>query len=138
MHAQLDSDNPLSSFLAFQQNSTDSGRLTVSDLLSVRLKPNNLAFLASCDTSKVHSGEGLVSIPWAMMGAGSSSVVSSQWEASDRATQKFSGIFYRELFKGSSTASSLQAAAFELINDKSSGFHEPYFWGAFTLLGDFR
>lgn len=138
MHAQLDGENPLSSFLAFRQNSADAGRLTVSDLLSVRLKPNNLAFLASCDTSKVHSGEGLVSIPWAMLGSGSSSVVSSQWEASDRATQKFSGIFYRELLKGSSTASSLQTAARELINDKSSGFHEPYFWGGFTLLGDFR
>jgi len=138
MHAQLDSENPLSSFLAFQQNSTDSGRLTVNDLLSVRLKPNNLAFLASCDTSKVHSGEGLVSIPWALLGSGSSSVVSSQWEASDRATQKFSGIFYRELLKGSSTAASLQAAAIELIGDKSSGFHEPYFWASFTLLGDYR
>lgn len=138
MHAQLDGENPLSSFLAFRQNSADAGRLTVSDLLSVRLKPNNLAFLASCDTSKVHSGEGLVSIPWALLGSGSSSVVSSQWEASDRATQMFSGIFYRELLKGSSTASSLQTAARELINDKSSGFHEPYFWGGFTLLGDFR
>ncbi|MFZ1701053.1 MAG: CHAT domain-containing protein, partial [Pyrinomonadaceae bacterium] len=138
MHAQLDSENPLSSFLAFRQDSADAGKLTVSDLLSVRLKPNNLAFLASCDTSKVHSGEGLVSIPWAMLGSGSSSVVSSQWEASDRATQKFSGIFYRELLKGSSTAASLQSAAIELIDDKSSGFHEPYFWGGFTLLGDFR
>ncbi|MBK7510726.1 MAG: CHAT domain-containing protein [Chloracidobacterium sp.] len=69
---------------------------------------------------------------------GSSSVVSSQWEASDRATQKFSGIFYRELLKGSSTALSLQTATKELINDKSSGFHEPYFWASFTLLGDYR
>jgi len=138
MHAQLESENPLSSFLAFQQNAADSGKLTVNDLLSVRLKPKSLAFLASCDTSKVHSGEGLVSIPWAMLGSGNSSVVSSQWEASDRATQTFSGIFYRELLKGSSTASSLQTAARELINDKSSGFHEPYFWGGFTLLGDFR
>ena len=138
MHAQLDSENPLSSFLAFQQNASDSGKLTVNDLLSVRLKPKSLAFLASCDTSKVHSGEGLVSIPWAMLGSGSSSVVSSQWEASDRATQKFSGIFYRELLKGSSTALSLQTATKELINDKSSGFHEPYFWASFTLLGDYR
>jgi CHAT domain-containing protein len=138
MHAQLDGENPLSSFLAFRQDSADAGRLTVSDLFSVRLKPNNLAFLASCDTSRVHSGEGLVSIPWAMLGSGSSSVVSSQWEASDQATQRFSGIFYRELLKGSSTASSLQTAASEMINDKSSGFHEPYFWGGFTLLGDYR
>lgn len=138
MHAQLDSDNPLSSFLAFQQNASASGRLTVADLLSIRLKSNNLAFLASCDTSKVFNGEGVVSIPWALLGSGSSTVISSQWEASDRSTQKFSLGFYKEFLKGSPTSSALQAAAIEMIHDKSSGFHEPYFWGGFTLLGDFR
>jgi CHAT domain-containing protein len=138
MHAQLEGDNPLSSFLAFQKSATESGRLTVNDLLSFRLKPNNLAFLASCDTSKVHNGEGLISIPWAMLGAGSSTVISSQWEASDKSTQKLSLIFYKEFLKGSSTASALQTAAIEMIQDKSSGFHEPYFWAGFTLLGDFR
>ena len=138
MHAQLDSDNPLSSFLAFQQNASESGRLTVADLFSIRLKPNSLAFLASCDTSKVFNGEGVVSIPWALLGSGSSSVISSQWEASDRSTQKFSLIFYKEYLRGSSTSSALQAAAIEMIRDKSSGFHEPYFWASFALLGDFR
>ena len=138
MHAQLDGENPLSSFLAFQSNAVDSGRLTVSDLLSVRLKPNNLAFLASCDTSKVHSGEGLISIPWALLGSGSSSVVSSQWEASDKAAQAFSTAFYREYLDGRSTADALQNAAVSIIRDKSAGFHEPYYWAAFTLLGDFR
>jgi len=138
MHAQLDSENPLSSFLAFHQNATDSGRLTVNDLLSVRLKPNNLAFLASCDTSKVHDGEGLISIPWALLGSGSSSVISSQWEASDKATQAFSTSFYRDYLKGRSAAQALQAAAVSAIQDKSGGFHEPVYWAAFTLLGDFR
>lgn len=138
MHAQLDSDNPLSSFLAFQQNASASGRLTVADLLSIRLKPNSLAFLASCDTSKVFNGEGVVSIPWALLGSGSSSVISSQWEASDRSTQKFSLSFYKEFLKGSTTSSALRAAAIEMIQDKSSGFHEPYFWGPFFLLGDYR
>lgn len=138
MHAQLDSDNPLSSFLAFQQSASESGRLTVADLLSIRLKPNSLAFLASCDTSNVFNGEGVVSIPWALLGSGSSSVISSHWEASDRSTQKFSLSFYKEFLKGSTTSSALQAAAIEMIQDKSSGFHEPYFWGGFTLLGDFR
>ncbi|HQU91486.1 MAG TPA: CHAT domain-containing protein, partial [Pyrinomonadaceae bacterium] len=138
MHAQLDSDNPLSSFLAFQKNGHDSGRLSVADLLSIKLKPNSLAFLASCDTSRVSNGEGVISIPWALLGSGSSSVISSQWEASDRSTQKFSLSFYKEFLKGSTTSSALQTAALQMIQDKSSGFHEPYFWAGFTLLGDFR
>ncbi len=138
MHAQLDSENPLSSFLAFQQNGEDSGRLTVNDLLSVRLKPKSLAFLASCDTSKVHSGEGLVSIPWAMLGSGSTSVISSQWEVSDKSTQLFATTFYAEYLKGHSTSLALQKAAISFIQNKHHGFHEPYFWAAFNILGDFR
>ena len=138
MHAQLDSENPLSSFLAFQQNGEDSGRLTVNDLLSVRLKPKSLAFLASCDTSKVHSGEGLVSIPWAMLGSGSTSVISSQWEVSDKSTQLFATTFYAEYLKGHSTSLALQKAAISFIQNKRHGYHEPYFWAAFNILGDFR
>ncbi len=138
MHAQLDSENPLSSFLAFQQFAGDSGKLTVNDLLSARLKPNNLAFLASCDTSKVHSGEGLVSIPWAMLGSGSTSVISSQWEVSDKSTQLFATTFYAEYLKGHSTSLALQKAAILFIQNKHHGFHEPYFWAAFHMLGDFR
>ncbi len=138
MHAQLDSENPLSSFLAFQQTSPGFGRLTVSDLLSVRLKQNNLAFLASCDTSKVHNGEGLLSIPWALLGSGSSTVISSQWEASDKATQRFAIAFYQEYLGGRSTNKALQNAAISMMHDKSSGFHEPYFWGGFNIIGDYR
>lgn len=138
MHAQLDSENSLSSFLAFQQNAADSGRLTVNDLLSVRLKQNNLAFLASCDTSKVHNGEGLLSIPWALLGSGSSTVISSQWEASDKATQRFAIAFYQEYLGGRSTNKALQNAAISMMHDKSSGFHEPYFWGGFNIIGDYR
>ncbi|MGE3168523.1 MAG: CHAT domain-containing protein [Pyrinomonadaceae bacterium] len=138
MHGQLDSENPLSSFLAFMPNRSDSGRLTVNDLLSIRLKPNNLAFLASCDTSKVHNGEGLVSIPWAILGSGSSSVISSQWEAADNATYSFATAFYAEYLKGHSTSTALQKSAISMIHDKKRGFHEPNFWATFSLLGDFR
>jgi len=138
MHAQVDSDQPLDSFLGFRNIGNDRGRLTVEDLLNTKLKKGSLVFLASCDTNNVLNGEGLVSLAWGMMGSGATSVVSAQWEASDKSTQKFSELFYRELLKGSSTSSALQTASIEMIHDKASGFHEPYFWGIFTLLGDFR
>ena len=138
MHAQLDSEDPLSSFLAFAPGPGDSGKVTVNDLLALRLKPGSLAFLASCDTSKVHNGEGLISVPWAMLGSGSSTVISSQWEATDKSTQLFSTAFYIEYLKGDSVSSALQKASISMIHNKQKGFHEPYFWAAFSLLGDFR
>lgn len=74
MHAQADPEVPLNSFLAFKAEGRDSGRIWVEDLLSVRLHKQSLAFLASCESSNVLNAEGLVSIAWALLGSGSSSV----------------------------------------------------------------
>jgi len=110
----------------------------VQDLLRIRLKKQNLAFLASCETSNVLNGEGLVSIAWALLGSGSSSVISAQWEANDRSTEQFTQEFYEHYREGKSTAKALQAASISMIRNKSNGTHEPYFWAAFFLLGDYR
>lgn len=138
MHAQADPDKLLESFLAFKAQGRDSGRITVQDLLSVRLKQQNLAFLASCDTNNVLNGEGLVSIAWALLGSGSSSVISAQWEANDRSTEIYTEEFYRQYLNGTSAAKAMQAVSIAMIRNKSAKSHEPYYWAAFSLLGDFR
>lgn len=138
MHAQADTDEPLNSFMAFKPQGRDSGRITVEDLLSVRLKKQSLAFLASCETNNVLNGEGLVSIAWSLLGSGSSSVISAQWEASDRSTELFTEEFYKRYREGKSTARALQAASVAMIRNKSTASHEPYFWAAFSLVGDYR
>ena len=135
MHAQLDSEQPLESFLAFRKDGTvNDGRLTVDDLLKIKLKNGSLAFLASCDTNNVMSGEGLVSIAWAMMGSGATTVVS----AHDKSTEIFTKSFYGYYKQGSSSAEALQKALLELIKNKSNKMHEPYYWADFTLNGDYR
>ncbi len=138
MHAQTDADEPLDSFLAFKSNGRDSGKVTVGNLLNVQLKKQSLSFLASCESNNVLNGEGLVSLAWALLGSGNSSVISSQWEANDRSTEIFTEKFYQQYKKGKSAAKALQAASIAMIKDKSSESHEPYFWAAFTLLGDYR
>lgn len=138
MHAQADAEDPLGSFLAFKADGSNPGRVTVGDLLNVRLKKQSLAFLASCQTATVLSGEGLVSIAWALLGSGSSSVISAQWEANDRSTEIFTEEFYRRYREGASTAKAMQAASIAMIENKLNGSHEPYFWAAFALLGDHR
>lgn len=139
MHAQVDSEQPLDSFLAFRKSgSNDDGRLTVEELLKIKLKKGSLAFLASCDTNNVLSGEGLVSLAWAMMGSGATTVVSAQWEANDKSTEIFTKTFYTHYRQGSSSVEAIQKAALELIKIKSQNTHEPYYWADFTLIGDFR
>lgn len=138
MHAQVDNDQPLDSFLGFRSVGKDNGRLTVEDILDSKLKKGSLVFLAACDTNNVLSGEGLVSLAWGMMGAGSTTVISAQWEANDRSTEMFAETFYREYKKGVSVSKAVQGASISMIKNKSSETHEPYYWAAFTLLGDFR
>lgn len=139
MHAQVDSEQPLESFLGFRKNgSSDDRRLTVEELLKIKLKKGSLAFLASCDTNNVLDGEGLVSIAWAMMGSGATTVVSAQWEANDKSTEIFTKAFYGFYKRGLSSTETLQKASLELIKNKSNNMHEPYFWANFTLNGDFR
>jgi CHAT domain-containing protein/tetratricopeptide (TPR) repeat protein len=138
MHAQVDSDQPLDSYLGFKEFGKNSGRLTVEDLLDSKLRKGSLVFLASCDTNNVLSGEGLVSLAWAMMGAGATTVISAQWEANDKLTGVFSKAFYKHLKLGSPSAEALQKASLEMIMNKSSNMHEPYYWADFTLNGDYR
>ncbi len=138
MHAEVSNNQPLDSFLGFRKIGSDSGRLTVEDLLKLKLKKGSLVFLASCDTNKVLNGEGLVSLAWGMMGAGATTVISTQWEANDKSTAVFTNSFYKNYKQGISSAEALQKASIELIKNKSGNMHEPYYWADFTLSGDFR
>lgn len=138
MHAELDPEEPLDSFLGFRPAGRHDGRMRVEDLLKARLKPGSLAFIASCDTNNVLNGEGLVSIAWALLASGSTTVISSRWAVDDRSTKTFTELFYRFYKAGDSSSEALQKASLEMIHDKSRNFYEPYYWAAFMLNGDFR
>ncbi len=138
MHAEVNKDEPFNSFLGFKPAGKDDGKLTVDELLKMKLKKGSLAFLASCDTTNVFNGEGLVSLAWAMMAAGSSTVVSAQWEANDKSTARFTNSFYKNLRQGLSSSEALQKASIEMINDKEANMSDPYYWAQFFLLGDYR
>ncbi|MCC7307268.1 MAG: CHAT domain-containing protein, partial [Acidobacteria bacterium] len=138
MHAQVDGEQPLESFLAFRATGAHDGRVTVNDLLNLNLKKGSLVFLASCDTNNVLNGEGLVSLAWGAMGAGATTVISAQWEANDKMTGIFTQAFYRYYKAGLSSAEALQKASMQMIKNKSNNMHEPYYWADFTVNGDFR
>lgn len=138
MHAEVDNEQPLDSFLGFRKIGKDDGRLTVEELMDIKLKKGSLVFLASCDTNNVLNGEGLVSLAWAMMGSGATTVVSAGWEANDKSTSIFTKTFYEQYKQGVSSAEAMRKASMELIKNKSNNMHEPYYWAAFTLKGDYR
>lgn len=138
MHAEADYEEAFNSFLAFRSTAKDNGRLTVGDLLKLKLKKGSMGFIASCDTNNVFNGEGLVSLAWGIMGAGSSTVISAQWQANDEATAQFTQTFYKYYKSGISSSEALQKASIDMINSPDNAMNEPYHWAVFTLNGDYR
>lgn len=137
MHAEFDAE-PFNSFLAFSKTKDSSGKLTVNDLLNLKLKDRSLVFLASCSTNNVFSSEGLVSLAWGMMGAGASTVISAQWDANDESTEQFTKRFYKNYRSGISTAEALQRTSIEMIREPGGKLSKPFYWAEFTLNGDYR
>lgn len=139
MHAQIDSEQPLQSFLGFRKShETDDGRITVEKLLRIKLKEKSMVFFASCETNNILNGEGLVSLSWAAMSSGATTVVSAQWAADDKSTQFFTKTFYTNYRRGVSPVEAVRIASLEMIKNKSNDMHAPYYWANFTLNGDFR
>jgi CHAT domain-containing protein len=132
MHAEINRTSPLDSFLAFR-----NGRLTVENLLDLKIKQGSLVFLSSCNTDNVYNSEGLVSLAWGMTAAGAGAVISSQWETDDEAAGMFTRSFYTSYKNGASRAEAIQKAAIEMINNKA-GKNKPYYWAEFFLMGDYR
>jgi CHAT domain-containing protein len=71
------------------------------------------------------------------MYAGAKSLVVSLWQVGDRATAVLMTQFYQNMINdGMRPAEALQMAQVSLASDKR--WSDPYFWGAFTIVGEWR
>ncbi len=131
-HGEFDSDAPLNSGLLLAKTEADEGRLTVSDLYSIRLDAE-LVTLSACETGlgKVASGDDVVGLTRGFMYAGARSIVSSLWQVDDAATATLMQGFYRNLAKNIDKREALRLAQ---VETKKSHPH-PFYWGAFQITG---
>jgi len=114
------------------------GFLRLNQIYNLRLS-SDLVVLSACSTAlgKEVKGEGLIGLTRGFMYAGASRVIASLWKVDDEATGELMKIFYRNLFQTEMTpARALGAAQIEL--QKQERWRSPYYWGAFTLQGDWR
>jgi CHAT domain-containing protein len=140
-HGYLVPDNGLRSWLLLaseQAGSIDDNRLTAREVLGLHLSAR-LAFLMACQSGlgEWSGGEGLLGLVWAFWGAGCPSVVASQWEVEQEATERLTVAFYRGLKAGKSKDEAMQAAMASVRGDR--GHPEwplPFYWASFTVYGD--
>jgi len=104
----------------------------------IRNRSHDLVFLDACKTGdgKLQKGEGIESLSRAFFHAGSKSVIASQWNANEKATNTISVSFFKSLKKGSSKSAALRKAKLDYLkrNELSNTF--PYFWASLTLTGN--
>lgn len=124
--------------LVNEKGEPQDGFLRLHEIYNLRLNAD-LVVLSACQTAlgRDIKGEGVVGLTRGFMYAGASSVVASLWNVDDRATAKLMKVFYQKMLQDNlRPAAALRAAQITLLREKET--ESPYYWAAFTIMGEFR
>jgi CHAT domain-containing protein/Tfp pilus assembly protein PilF len=142
VHGFLDELFPLNSGLALtipqKADGHDNGLLQAWEILEqVRLEAD-LVVLSACQTGlgKELNGEGLIGLTRAFQYAGARTILASLWNVDDLKTAGLMKGVYAQLQTGKSKDQSLRNAQLEMLRFRGSS--HPYYWAAFTLIGDWQ
>jgi len=113
------------------------GFLRLHEIYNLRLK-SSLVVLSACNSAVGSGGyTNLVGLATGFMYAGAPRVVASLWSVDDRATAELMKRFYKAmLVDGMKPAAALRTAQIQMFREK--GWDAPYFWGAFSLQGEWH
>jgi CHAT domain-containing protein len=138
-HGFYDEKDPSYSRIELAADSRNDGHLEVHELMSrVDLHGVDLVVLSACDSGlgSRSKGDEIVGLTRAFLYAGSPAVVATLWAIDDAASETLMKIFYQRLRQGDTAAEALRAAQLEV--NRNPRWRSPYFWAAFSLIGDSR
>jgi CHAT domain-containing protein len=139
-HGVIDTRYPDLSALVFSQfdaaGSPKNGFVELHDIFGLNLNAD-LVVLSACDTAlgREVSSEGLLGLTQGFMHAGAKSLVVALWSVSDRATAELMKSFYEHMLNEQMRPAEALRMAQRSIAAQSR-WRDPYYWAAFTVVGD--
>jgi CHAT domain-containing protein/Flp pilus assembly protein TadD len=143
-HGVIDRFDAFHSHLILAKDNRDpaqDGLLDVSEIAELNLNAN-MAILSACETGggSIGNGEGVISMAWAFLVAGTPTTIVSQWRVDSASTSELMVEFHRQLIKynrgDARTAGKVEAlrdASLKLMQNKQ--YRHPFFWAGFIALG---
>ena len=133
-HGLVDNEVPENSNLLFSDFEEDF-ILHSSEISNLDLN-SDLVVLSACQSGagKTVKNVGVQGISQSFLLAGSSSVISSLWDASDYVSSLILPLFFEFYEKGNSKSKSLQLAKINFLEDSRPSLHHPFYWSNLTLI----